>query len=91
MGGSECVSVPLKIAAGFTSLTDKSVIVIHWLENFGILNPLSTFYRGQLRQKIQAETIQVLAAPPSLEEIKKLYIGPSHHSPDHKGVVSCSS
>lgn len=45
------VSVPLKIAAGFTSLTDKSEIVIHWLENFGILNLLLTFCRGQLGKK----------------------------------------
>lgn len=45
------VSVPLKIAAGFTSLTDKSEIVIHWLENFGILNLLLTFCGGQLRKK----------------------------------------
>lgn len=48
-GGS--VSVPLKTAAGFTSLTDKSEMVIHWLQNFGILNLLLTFCRGQLREK----------------------------------------
>lgn len=89
------VSVPLKIAAGFTSLTDKSEIVIHWLENFGILNLLLTFCGGQLRKKKkktkpQAETIQVLEAPPSSEEIKKPYISSCHCSPDHEGIPSCS-
>jgi len=84
------VSVPLKIAAGFTSLTGKSEIVIHWLENFGILNLLLTFCGGQLRKKMQAETIQALAAPPSSEEIKKPYISSCHCSPDHEGIPSCS-
>lgn len=84
------VSVPLKIAAGFTSLTDKSEIVIHWLENWHSKPAIKLLWGAIEKKKKQAKTTQALAAPPSSKEIKKPYVSSSHCSPDHKGIPSCS-
>lgn len=76
------VSVPPKIAAGFTSLTDKSEIVIHWLENSGILNLLLTFCKGQLTKQKQKTKPKKPKKPrpnqkPQAETIQGLAASPS--------------